>query len=185
MMSPADIDLNYDATLERFRAGDASIVIADCGFPAVLAREHPLLLEKTGIHSLPGVPFVSGDNLVIWQTARQYPGRERLALELISFLVSRSAQIRFCQSLEQFPVRHDAIEALDAGIPQLAPVLKETFETGRAHKSVNLWSRYEQQLGHALDEITSDVLHKSTLPVDSILEIHLSQLQHRFTLLMG
>jgi hypothetical protein len=50
---------------------------------------------------------------------------------------------------------------------------------------VQLWSRYEQQLGRALDEITADVISKSNLPVDSILEIHLSQLQHRFSLLMG
>ena len=128
---------------------------------------------------------VSGDNLVIWQTARQFPDRERLALELVSFLVSQSAQARFCQSMEQFPVRHDAIDLLDCEIKQLLPVLKKTFETGRAHQSVRLWTRYEQQLGRALDEITADVISKNNLPVDSILEIHLSQLQHRFSLLMG
>lgn len=185
LMSPNDFGLNYEETLERFQNGDISVVIADCGFPAAIANENPELVEVTGVHPLPGVPFVSGDNLVIWQTTRQYPERERLALELVSFLVSHSAQSRFCQTLEQFPVRHDAMDALDCGIKQLLPVLKKTFETGRAHKSVNLWTRYEQQLGRALDEITNDVISKSSLPVDSILEIHLSQLQHRFSLLMG
>lgn len=184
-LAPEDFNLSYEETLERFNHGETSVVIADCSYPALLAQENPLRMEKTGIHPLPGVPFVSGDNLVIWQTTRQYPDRERLALELVSFLVSRSAQSRFCKTMEQFPARHDALESLDGEIEALVPVLKETFETGRAHKPVHLWSRYEQQLGHALDAITADVLHKANLPVDSILEIHLSQLQHRFSLLMN
>ena len=185
LMSPDDFGLSYEDTLERFRKGETSVVIADCSFPARVAQEKPQLVEDTGVRPLPGVPFVSGDNLVIWQATRQFPDRERLALELVTFLVGRSAQVRFCQSMEQFPVRHDAVDALDCEIKQLIPVLKKTFETGRAHKSVQLWSRYEQQLGRALDEITADVISKSNLPVDSILEIHLSQLQHRFSLLMG
>jgi ABC-type glycerol-3-phosphate transport system substrate-binding protein len=185
LMSPDDFGLSYEETLERFQNGETSVVIADCGYPAIIANENPQRAEVTGVHPLPGVPFVSGDNLVIWQTTRQFPDRERLALELVTFLVSRSAQSRFCQSMEQFPVRHDALDALECEIKQLVPVLKETFETGRAHKSVNLWTRYEQQLGRAFDEITADVISKSSLPVDSILEIHLSQLQHRFSLFMG
>jgi multiple sugar transport system substrate-binding protein len=185
LMSPADQGLNYDACLERFRKGEASIVISDCSYPGVIASQTPAMVEKSGVHPLPGVPFVSGDNLIIWQVTRQYPARERTALDLVSFLLSRSAQSRFCKSMNQFPVRHDAIDALDCPIEELVPVLKETFETGRAHKSLQMWSRYEQQLGRALDEITADVLSKNSLPIDSILEIHLSQLQHRFSLLMG
>lgn len=184
-MSPADFDLGYEETLERFQTGETSLVFADCGYPAVLAQASPQRMEQVGLHSLPGVPFVSGDNLVIWQTTRQYPERERLALELVSFLVSASAQSRFSKTMEQFPVRLAALETLECEIKPLAAVLKETFLAGRAHKSVHLWSRYEQQLGHAFDEISADVLHKANLPVDSILEIHLSQLQHRFSLLMG
>jgi hypothetical protein len=185
LMSPNDHGLNYEETLERFQKGETSIVFADCGYPGILAREKPELVRVTGVHPLPGVPFVSGDNLIIWQTARQYPNRERLALDLIAFLVGHSAQSRFCQSGEQFPVRRDALDAVNSDMKQLVPVLKKTFETGRAHKSIYLWTRYEQQLGHAFDAITDDVIAKSKLPVDSILEIHLSQLQHRFSLLMG
>ena len=185
LMAPTDYQLGYEAIMERFGRGEISVMIADCGHPTNLMTENPQRVAVTGIHPLPGVPFVSGDNLVIWQATRQYPERERLALELIGFLASRSAQSRFCQSLEQFPVRHDALDTLQCEMAQLVPVLKETFETGRAHQSIQLWSRYEQQLGHMLDEITADVLNKPGLPVDSILEIHLSQVQHRFSLLMG
>lgn len=184
-MSPDDFGLTYEQTLERFSNGETSVVIADCGYPVVLAHEKPHLTKVTGVRPLPGVPFVSGDNLLIWQTARQFPDRERLALELVTFLVGHSAQSRFCQSGEQFPVRHDALESLNSELKDLVPVLKKTFEAGRAHKSIYLWSRYEQQLGHAFDDITKDVISKSSLPVNSILEIHLSQLQHRFSLLIG
>jgi multiple sugar transport system substrate-binding protein len=184
LMSPNDHGLSFDEALERYRTGEISIVIADCGHPAVIAQENPQRVELTGIHPLPGVPFVSGDNLVIWQTTRQYPDRERLALKLVSFLVSRPAQSRFYKSLEQFPVRLDVLNELDCDLKQLAPVLKETFETGRGHKPMQLWSRYEQQLGHMLDEVTTEVLDRPDGTVDSILESHLSQLQHRFSLMM-
>jgi ABC-type glycerol-3-phosphate transport system substrate-binding protein len=185
LMSPGDLGLSYEETLERFRAGEVSVVIADCGYPATLVQEGPQRSEVIGVHSLPGVPFVSGDNLVIWQATRQYPEKERLALKLVSFLVSRSAQSHLSQSMEQFPVRHDALQALDCEIEQLVPTLQKTFETGRAHKAIHLWSRYERELGYTFDEITRDVLARSSLPVDAILETYLTQLQHRFSLLMG
>jgi ABC-type glycerol-3-phosphate transport system substrate-binding protein len=185
LMSPNDYQIDYDQSLSRFMEGSASIIIADCGFANGIQGQNPDLDGKVGVRPLPGVPFVSGDNLVIWQEVRQYVDRERAALDLVSFLVSEMAQKRFCQSMEQCPVRHDSLDALKSPIDQLVPVLKETFEHGRAHKPVRLWSRYEQQLGRAFNEITNDIITKNNLPVESILEIHLSQLQQRFSLLMG
>lgn len=177
--------LDHPAVMERFGQGDASVVVAECGYPATLVAQKSPLVANMGSHALPGVPFVSGDNLVIWQTARQHPARERAALDLIGFLVSRSAQERLCKNMSLFPVRHDVIDALECPTEQLAAVLKETFETGRAHKPVRLWSRYELQLGHTLDEITEEVLSRPDLPIDDILETHLSALQRRFSLMTG
>jgi hypothetical protein len=99
--------------------------------------------------------------------------------------VSETAQKRFCQSMQQFPVRHDSFDVLKSPVENLIPILKETFEHGRSYKPVRLWSRYEQQLGHTFDEITNDIITKANLPVESILEIYLSMLQQRFSLLMG
>lgn len=177
--------LSYSDTLGLFSEGKASVVIADCSFPHLVVQENPDFLMRIGVHALPGVPFVSGDNLIIWQVARQAPDKERAALDLVVFLTSRSAQTRFCQSLQQFPVRYDALEAITSPLESLAPVLTETFKTGRTHKPTMLWSRHEQMLGHAFDEITADVLSKTSMPIESILDIHLPSLQHRISLLMG
>ncbi len=185
LMSPSDFELDYDQSLKRFAEGNASVVIADCGFAYGMEQEHPGMAAKVGVHPLPGKPFVSGDNLIIWQETRHSMERERIALDLVSFLVSETAQKRFCQSMQQFPVRHDSLDALKSPVENMIPILKETFEHGRSYKPVRLWSRYEQQLGQAFDEITNDIISKKSLPVDSILEIHLSQLQQRFSLLMG
>ena len=185
LMSPGDYQVDYDQSLSRFARGNASIIIADCGFANNIPEQNPDLVKNIGVHPLPGAPFVSGDNLIIWQEIRHYPERERAALDLVSFLVSETAQKRFCQSMMQFPVRHDSLDVLKSPIDQMVPMLKETFETGRAHKPVRLWSRYEQQLGRAFDDVTFDIITKTSLPVESILEIHLSQLQQRFSLLMG
>ena len=106
-------------------------------------------------------------------------------LELVSFLVSETAQKRFCHSMEQFPVRLDAFGELSSPVENLISILKETFERGRSHKPMRLWSRYEQQLGRAFDDITNDIITKENLPVELILEIHLSTLQRRFSLLLG
>jgi multiple sugar transport system substrate-binding protein len=185
LVSSKDDQLDYEQTLERFMHDSASVVIADCSFPSVIQQQNPDLVDKVGVHPLPGVPFVSGDNLIVWQEARHAPDRERIALDLVSFLVSETAQKRFCQSLEQFPVRRDSFDALNCPIEHLIPMLKETFEHGRSYKPIRLWSRYEQQLGFAFDDITSDIITKKDLPIDSILEVHLSRLQQRFSLLIG
>ncbi len=185
LMSPDDYRLDYEQILERFAQGSASVIVADCGFPAGIQAENPELMEKVGIHPLPGAPFVSGDNLIIWQEARHVPDRERIAIDLVSFLVSQTAQRRFCQSMEQFPVRRDSFDSLTFPIESLIPTLKETFEHGRSYKPIRLWSRYEQQLGFGFDDITNDIITKKDLPVESILQVHLSQLQQRFSLLTG
>jgi ABC-type glycerol-3-phosphate transport system substrate-binding protein len=185
LMSPGDYQLNYDQSLERFIQGKASVIIGDCSSPSLIRQQNPDLADLVGVHPLPGVPFVSGDNLIIWQETRQSLERERIALDLVSFLVSETAQKRFCSSMEQFPVRHDAFDVLQSPVENLVPILKETFEHGRSYKPVRLWTRFEQQLGQAFDDITSDIISKNTLPVESILEIHLSLLQQRFSLLLG
>ena len=185
LMSPDDYQLDYEQTLERFVQGSASVVIADCGFPSTLQRENPELIDKVGVHALPGVPFVSGDNLIIWQETRHTPDRERIALDLVSFLVSETAQKRFSRTLQQLPVRRDSLTAVQSPIENLVPILTETFEHGHSYKPIRLWSRYEQQLGFAFDDITNDIITKKELPIESILEIHLSKLQQRFSLWLG
>jgi multiple sugar transport system substrate-binding protein len=184
LMSPSDYQFDYDQTLSRFVEGSASIIIADCGFLSDNREQNPDLKGNVGVHPLPGLPFVSGDNLIIWKEVGHYVERERVALDLVSFLVSETAQKRFCQSMQQFPVRHDSLDALKSPIDQLVPMLKETFETGRSHRFLRLWSRYEQQLGYAFDEITNDIITQTNQPVESILENHLSQLERRFSLIM-
>ncbi len=185
LMSPDDYQLDYDQSLARFAEGSASIVIADCGYATVIQQQNPGLIENIGVHPLPGKPFVSGDNLIIWQEARHSVDRERIAVELVSFLVSKLAQKRFCESMEQIPVRRDSLDALNPPIDHMVAMLRETFEHGYAHHPIRLWSRFELQLGQTLDEITNDIIAKPDLPIESILEIYLSQLQQRFSMLMG
>jgi len=185
LMAPDDYQVDYDQSLQRFAEGNASIVIADCGFANNIQQQNPGLIENVGVHPLPGIPFVSGDNLVIWHEARHSLERERVALDLVSFLVSGLAQKRFCESMEQIPVRHDSLDALKPPIEHMVSMLRETFERGHAHTPIRLWSRFEQQLGQTLDEITNNIITKPDLPIESILEIHLSQLQQRFALLLG
>jgi len=179
LISPEDKNLDYNACLQRFQQGKAAIVIADCSYPYTLVHsEHaPQVVENLGVHSLPGIPVVSGDNLVIWRNVQQDSAREKAAVELAQFLVGREAQEHFCQMADQFPVRVDAMDAIQCCSPDVNNALRDTFLKGRAHKPIRLWSRIEFQLGRALDDITADILNTTDTPVETILDTHLPQMQ--------
>jgi multiple sugar transport system substrate-binding protein len=187
LVSPNDNSLDFDACLEHFQQGKTAIVIADCNFPYDLTQGTSALqvVENLGVHTLPGVPVVSGDNLVIWQSVRQEPAREKAAVELVQFLVGREAQERFCKTAEQFPVRVDALDAVRCCSPEVNDALRNAFLKGRAHRSIRLWSRIEFQLGRAFDEITADILDKPNLSVETILDTHLLPLQEHLELILA
>lgn len=187
LISPEDQGLDYETCLERFQQGQAAIVIGDCSYPYALAHGAyaPQVVENLGVHSLPGIPVVSGDNLVIWRSVQQESAREKAAVELVQFLVSRDAQECFCQMGDQFPVRVDSMDAIQCCAPAVNAALREAFLKGQAHKSIRLWSRIEFQLGRAFDDITSDILNKTNLPVETILDTHLQQIQEHLELMLA
>ena len=187
MLSPEDQNLDYDTCLRHFQQGQAAIVIADCSYPYVLAHGTtlPQVVENHGVHALPGIPVVSGDNLIIWRSVQQEPAREKAATALVQFLVGRDAQERFCQTGEQFPVRVDAMDAIRCCSPEINDALKTAFLHGQAHKPIRLWSRIEIQLGRAFDDITADILNKADMPVDTILNTRLQRLQEHLELILA
>jgi hypothetical protein len=172
--------------LKHFQQGKTAIVIADCSYPYALAHgaQAEQVVNNLGVHSLPGIPVVSGDNLVIWRNVQQEAVREKAAVELVQFLVGREAQERFCETADQFPVRLDAMDAIRCCSPEVNDALRDTFLNGRAHKPIKLWSRIEFQLGRALDDITADILNKTDLSVETILDTHLSQMQEHLELML-
>ena len=187
LVSPEDQGLDYDACLQHFQHGKAAIVIADCSYPYVLAHgaHAPKVVENLGVHALPGIPVVSGDNLVIWRSVQQESAREKAAVELVRFLVGREAQERFCQTADQFPVRLDAMDAIQCCPPEVNAALRDAFLNGRAHKPIRLWSRIEFQLGRALDDITADILSNEDMSVKTILDTHMLQMQEHLELMLA
>ncbi len=161
--------------------------MGDCSYPYVLAHgaHAPQVVENLGVHSLPGIPVVSGDNLVIWRSVQQELAREKAAVELVQFLVGRDAQECFCKMGEQFPVRVDSMDAIQCCAPAVNDALRDAFLKGQAHKSIRLWSRIEFQLGRAFDDITADILKMTGLPVETILDTHLQQLQEHLELMLA
>ena len=186
LISPKDRGLDYDTCLQHFQQGETAIVIVDCSYPYTLAHgaAAPHVVENLGVHSLPGIPVVSGDNLVIWRNVQQESAIEKAAVELVQFLVGRQAQERFCQMAEQFPVRLDAMDAIRCCSPEVNAALRDAFLNGRAHKPIRLWSRIEFQLGRAFDDITADILNKADMSVETILVTHLQQLQEHIELIL-
>ena len=152
LVAAKDRGLDYDSCLQHFHQGKAAIVIVDCSYPYTLLHGTPApqVAGNLGVRSLPGIPVVSGDNLVIWRNVQQEPAREKAAVELVQFLVGREAQERFCQTAEQFPVRVDAMDAIQCCPPEINQALRNAFLQGRAHKSIRLWSRHRIPTGPGL-----------------------------------
>jgi hypothetical protein len=128
---------------------------------------------------------VSGDNLVIWRNVQQDSAREKAAVELVQFLVGKEAQERFCQEGDQFPVRLDAMDAIQCCSPAVNNALRDAFLNGRAHRSIRLWSRIEFQLGRAFDDVTADIINKIDQPVETILNNHLLKMQEHLELMLS
>jgi hypothetical protein len=108
---------------------------------------------------MPGVPWIGGDNLVLWQHTRLHPDRERLAVELVRTLLDLPAQQAQAAGEEVFlPTRPQAVEALPEPGSQLTRAVIQSLQNGRAYKSLPLWSKIEHRFGQTLTEIGRKVL---------------------------
>ena len=179
--------LDVEQTFGLFAEGRAAVMVAPSEAALTIMREDitPEVREHLGTTVPPGVPWVGGDNLVIWRHTQGDPNRERAAIALVSFLVGQPAQVRFCQTTEFLPVRLDALSALTFEPASLAQTIDRAFRTGRPYKAIGMWSSVEYQLSHALDQVAADVIAESTADVGAILHRHLDPLARRLDLTLS
>jgi multiple sugar transport system substrate-binding protein len=183
---PASIrGFDYDQCTELFAHGDSAAMILGADDAISLwkdAETEEVVRENLAAAALPGIPWVGGDNLVIWKHALGMSGSA--ALSLVKYLTTCETQLQFAHLHYSLPVRLDALETFLDDLPPFSQVIQETFARGRVHASVRLWSRIEHQLGVVLNQIAAQVVADPTGDIDQIIRARLEPLAGQMNMLL-
>ena len=163
--------LNAEACTNAFARGDAAVLIGGVEIGNDL-MESPYasqeMRENVEVTTLPGVPWVGGDHLVVWKNVRADAEREDAALDLVKYLSKRETQIQLFKAENILPACTDAYEALAFPLETTRPTLEKILKTGRAHPALRLWRRIEAFLDEMLLDIGRAVLRQPTISPSSI-----------------
>src|SRR5512142_793527 len=100
--------LSIEACTNAFARGDVAVMIGGVEVGNEL-MESPYasqeMRENVAMTTLPGVPWIGGDHLVIWKNILTDPEREKSALDLVTFLGNRETQIQFFNLENILPAR--------------------------------------------------------------------------------
>lgn len=201
-----------DEIYDIFARGDGAAILTDAravlGFSA--PEVNPLVRDNLRTCTPSKVPWYGGGNLVIWRHTRGSPFREQAAVELVSFLTSRSSQAQYAEGAGALPARADMLAKMAGGThplavaiarigqtgglhlppippstPWLATAIARVSQAGRAYRPISLWRRFEFQLAEALNEILDKVRSDDQADIDNLLQQVLVPLEYRLSLLLS
>jgi multiple sugar transport system substrate-binding protein len=163
--------LNVEACTNAFARGDVAAVIGGVEIGNAL-MESPYASQETrenaAVTTLPGVPWIGGDHLVIWKNVRADVQQEKAALELVKFLGKKETQTQLFNVGSILPTRTDAYHELTFPLKTTLPTLQKILKTGRPHPTLQLWRRIEAFLDEMLLDIGTSVLRQPTVAPSDI-----------------
>jgi len=167
--------LNVDACTNAFARGDVAVLVGGVEIGNDL-MESPYasqeMRENVAVTTLPGVPWIGGDHLVIWKNVLADAKHERAALDLVNYLSKRETQSQLFNIENILPARVDAYGDLAFPLETTKPTLEKILRTGRPHPALRLWRRIEAFLDEMLLDIGKAVLKPSTVsPSDITLQM--------------
>ena len=128
--------LNIEKCTEAFARGDVAVMIGGVEIATEL-MESPhasqAMRDNVGVTTLPGVPWIGGDHLVVWKNVLTDAKHERAALELVRFLSKRETQIQLFNLEGILPARADAYDELTFPLETTAPTVQRILKTGHPH----------------------------------------------------
>jgi multiple sugar transport system substrate-binding protein len=155
--------LNVEACTNAFARGDVAVLIGGVEIGNEL-MESPYasqeMRENLAVTTLPGVPWIGGDHLVVWKNVLTDTEHEKAALDLVSFLSKKETQVELFNLENILPARADAYDELVFPLETTKPTLEKILQTGRPHPSLRLWRRIEAFLDEMLLDIGKAVLRQ-------------------------
>jgi len=150
------------AAMQYFTNGMAAMTIVGYNLGYQWMRSGaiaPELAANIAFAPVPGVPWIGGNNLVIWKNARMTPQREQAALELLTYLVDPATQELYVNSEEVIlPTRGDCLKALPLSGHSITQAVLTSLETGHPYTPIHLWGKIELKFSRALGEMATQVV---------------------------
>lgn len=168
---PALRGLNVEACTNAFARGDVAVLIGGVEIGnELMASPYASqgMRENTAVTTLPGVPWIGGDHLVVWKNVLTDAMHEKSALDLVAYLSQKETQIEFFNLQSTLPARLDAYNTLTFPMETTGPTLERILKTGRPHPPLRLWRRIEAFLDTMLLDIGSAVLRQPTVSPSNI-----------------
>jgi multiple sugar transport system substrate-binding protein len=167
--------LNVENCSQAFARGDVAVLIGGVEIGNEL-MESPYasqaMRDNVVVTTLPGVPWIGGDHLVVWRNVLADAEHEKAALDLVKYLSKRETQIELFKLENILPARADAYDELNFPLETTNPTLQKILETGRPHPTLRLWRRIEAFLDEMLLDIGSTVLRQPTVsPSDTAIRM--------------
>jgi multiple sugar transport system substrate-binding protein len=163
--------LNIEACAQAFARGDTAVLIGGVEIGNEL-MESPYALQEmrdnVAVTTLPGVPWIGGDHLVVWKNVLADAEHEKVALDLVTYLSKKETQIQLFKIENILPARADAYDELTFPLDTTNPTLQKILNTGRPHPTLRLWRRIEAFLDEMLLDIGSAVLRQPTVSPSEI-----------------
>jgi len=132
----------------------------------------PELRANIGVTLPPGVPYVGGSHLVVWEHSRNV----RDALKLIRFLTEARVMQRYAPQAGKLPARLSALSETSVPFNASLNSLVRGLVDSRSFHSVPLWGMIEDRLANTLRDIWSDVLESPEVECAAIIDRHLQVL---------
>jgi multiple sugar transport system substrate-binding protein len=168
---------DYDA-YEQFYSGKAAVTLGgswNLHSTAMSEEVH----ANIGVRPMPGVPFVGGNHLVIWNHTRH----EMAALKFIEFLQTEAAA-KLIYPQFGLPVRPGDWSWAPFDSPQYQ-VLKQSIQKGRGFPTGQLWGLVEKRLTDVLADIWANVLKDPEADPSEMIEGQIKGLANRLRLTLG
>ncbi len=166
-LPPSLRGLSIEACTQAFARGETATLIGGIEIADELLTSpytSQELRENLAVTTLPGVPWIGGDHLVIWKNVHADAELERVALDLVQYLAACDTQVQFFKSGNVLPARLDAYPQIEFSLDSSTETMQKILKTGRPHPPVRLWRRIEAFLEDMLLDIGNVVLRQPTVP---------------------
>lgn len=179
--------LSIEACTQAFARGETATLIGGIEIADTLLNDldtAPEVRENLVVTTLPGIPWIGGDHLVIWKNVQTDLQIEKTSLALLRYLSSKETQVRYFQLENILPARLDAYPEITFSLESAATSMQQILERGRPHPPIRLWRRIEAFLDDMLADIGNTVLRQSAEPPAGIVERMLAEYEQKLTRLL-
>lgn len=176
-LAPSVFHLTESECNDLFQRGEAAAAISGYWLLGRIrgGQAVPQVADNVGVAVFPGIPFVGGSNLVIWD----YSYKPLPALKLVEYLTSYEVQSDYVLRAGQIPARLDVLAGPPFTTDPYFQVIRQSLETGRSFTATYLWGKVEERLSAVINNIWSQLFADPTLNIETTVAAQLKPLAVR------